>query len=298
VKPTGADLITLPLLVAAAIALGVAYFHRIRTERPPVGVYTLTDIAIMTVAVIAMPIAYLHLPAAVVATVLGLMTVVVLQFALAPVLTGRFPPRLPLLLSIGAAAIDVALNAATPGSALRVAAPLWNNLLLLVLIIGIGNLYAQSGMKARDVAIFTAILAGYDLVATLLLPTMSDLLRKVAELPFAPVFATGPGPHPVTIGLGDVLLLVLWTLVAVKGYGTAAGWLASSTAVTLTATLAAAIGTGLISGAFPVMLIAGPVVTAEYLLLRHRHGPERTTAAYYQTRPMRADVTSLGRELE
>jgi hypothetical protein len=256
VKPTGADLITLPLLVAAAIALGVAYFHRIRTERPPVGVYTLTDIAIMTVAVIAMPIAYLHLPAAVVATVLGLMTVVVLQFALAPVLTGRFPPRLPLLLSIGAAAIDVALNAATPGSALRVAAPLWNNLLLLVLIIGIGNLYAQSGMKARDVAIFTAILAGYDLVATLLLPTMSDLLRKVAELPFAPVFATGPGPHPVTIGLG------------------------------------------LISGAFPVMLIAGPVVTAEYLLLRHRHGPERTTAAYYQTRPMRADVTSLGRELE
>jgi hypothetical protein len=270
----------LPLIVAAAVALGVAYFRRIRVERPPVGVYTLTDIAVMMVAVITMPVAYLHLPAAVVATVLGLMTVLVLQFTLAPVLAARFPRRLSLVLPLGAAAIDAALYAAPPGSAFRAAAPIWNNLLLLVLVVGICNLYAQSGMKARDVAIFTGLLASYDLIATLVLPTMSDLLRKVAELPFAPVFTTRPGPHTVTIGFGDVLLLVLWTLVAVKAYGTAAGCLASSTAVTLATTLTVAIGTGLITRPFPVMLLAGPVIAAEYLLLRRRHGPERTTAAY------------------
>jgi hypothetical protein len=282
-RAAGSDLVTQPLLVAAAVGLGVGYFRRFRVERPPVGVYTLTDIAVMMVAVVVVPVAYLHLPTGVVTAVLGVMTVFALQFTFAPILAGRFPRWVSLLLAAAAAATDLALYAATPGSDLRAAATVWNNLLLLVLVVGVCNLYAQSGMKARDVAIFISFLTGYDVVATLALPTMGDLLRRVAELPFAPVFTTSPGPDAVTIGLGDVLLLVLWTLVAVKGYGAAAGWLASSTAVILAAALAAAIGAGLISGPFPVMLLAGPAIAAEYLLLRRRHGPERTTAAYRGT---------------
>ncbi|HVQ96257.1 MAG TPA: hypothetical protein VMU51_34890 [Mycobacteriales bacterium] len=229
------------------------------------------------VAVITLPLAYIHLPAGVVATVLGLMTILVVQFTLGPILPGR----LPVLAAVGAAVLNVAAFATLPGTDLRAVTTVWNDILLLVLVVGVCNLYAQSGMKARDVAIFAALLTGYDLVATLFLPTMAELLSRIADLPFAPVFTLGSNPDAVVIGLGDVLMLVLWTLVSIKGYGPAAGWLAAGTAVAVAAALAIALGTGLIDGVFPVMVLAGPAIVAEYLLLRRRHGPERTTAMYH-----------------
>lgn len=271
------ELVVVMLLIpAAAVTLGVLYFLRIRVERPPVGVYTLRDIAVMMAVVVVLPVIYLHLPSFVVAAVLCLMTVMVAHFTLAPLL----PRPFPLLLAVVAVAADLVLFFAFDGADFQMAATVWNDVLMLALVIGVCNLYAQSGMKTRDVAVFAAMLAAYDIIATLALPTMAELMRKVVELPFAPVFAAGPGSDSVVIGLGDVIMLLLWTLVSIKGYGSAAGWLAGLTALVVTTALVVGIETGIITGIFPVMMLAGPIMVVEYLVLRRIHGPERTTAAY------------------
>jgi hypothetical protein len=284
-NPPVPDLAAMVLMNTAAVALGVLYFLRYRIERPPVGVYTLHDITAMMVLVVALPVVYLHLPTFVVATLLCLVTILVIQFTLAPMLPGR----LPMVLAVGAAAVDLALFSAFHGGTFRSGATIWNDVLQLLLVIGVCNLYAQNGMKARDVAVFAAVLSGYDLVATVALPTMGEFLARVIDLPFAPVFATAHGADSVVIGLGDVIILLLWTLVSVKGYGPGAGWLAGSTALVLTTVLAAGTGTGLIDGVFPVMVLAGPVIVTEYLILRRLRGSERTMAAYRGTVPRRLD---------
>ncbi|MGS2644196.1 hypothetical protein [Streptosporangium sp. G12] len=270
-----AEIVVIVLIPAAAILLGVLYFLRVRMERPPVGVYTLGDVMIMVTAVLVIPVVYLALPSSAVATVLGLMTVFAIQMTLAPLLPGR----VALLVAFGAAALDLVLFLS--GSS---AATAWNNVLLLILVIGVCNLYVQSGIKARDVAVFALLLAGYDLVATALLPMMGDFLRKVIDLPFAPVFAWWGGPQPVVIGLGDVLMFVLWTLVSFKAFGREAGWSAAGVSLVLAATLVLAMRTGLLTEPFPLMVPAGPLMALQYLIWRRVRGPERTTAAYQASR--------------
>ncbi|WP_433364983.1 hypothetical protein [Streptosporangium sp. CA-115845] len=270
-----AEIVVIVLIPAAAILLGVFYFLRVRMERPPVGLYTLGDVMVMMTAVLVIPVVYLALPSFAVATVLGLMTVFAIQITLAPLLSGR----VALLVAFGAAALDLVLFLLA-----STAATAWNNALLLILVIGVCNLYVQSGIKARDVAVFASLLAGYDLVATTLLPTMGDFLRKVIDLPFAPVFAWSGGSQPVVIGLGDVLMFVLWTLVSFKAFGRAAGWLAAGTSLALAATLVLAMRTGLLTELFPVMVPVGPLMALQYLLWRKMRGPERTMATYQASR--------------
>ncbi len=270
-----AEIVVIVLIPAVAILLGVLYFLRVRMERPPVGVYTLGDVMIMMTAVLVIPVVYLALPSSAVATVLGLMTVFAIQMTLAPLLPGR----VALLVAFGAAALDLVLFLS--GSS---AATAWNNVLLLILVIGVCTLYVQSGIKARDVAVFALLLAGYDLVATTMLPMMGDFLRKVIDLPFAPVFAWWGGPQPVVIGLGDVLMFVLWTLVSFKAFGRDAGLLAAGVSLALAATLVLAMRTGLLTEPFPLMVPAGPLMALQYLFWRRVRGPERTTAAYQASR--------------
>lgn len=261
---------------AVAIALAVLYFRFVEVDRPPVGVYTVRDIVVVMAVVVLLPVLYLALPDAAVATVLGLMTVLAVQFTLAPVLTGR----VALLVAVAAGGLDVALVAAG-------ATPWWNNVLLLVLVVGVTNLYVQSGIKARDVAVFGVLLAGYDVVATTMLPTMGELLAKTVGLPFAPVFADGAR----LIGLGDVLMLTLWTLVALKAFGRAAALLAAFTALALTTALALVLDAGVLTGPFPVMLVAGPLMAAQYLLWRALGRTERTSA--HRDRPTGAPVPTV-----
>jgi hypothetical protein len=51
-----------------------------------------------------------------------------------------------------------------------------NNTVLVLAVMGVTTLWAQSGMKARDVAMLAGALTFYDLVATSLLPLTSDLI--------------------------------------------------------------------------------------------------------------------------
>lgn len=278
----------LVVVPAVAIAVAALYFRHVSVDRPPVGVYTARDIVVVMAVVVLLPVLYLALPDPAVATALGLMTVLAVQFTLAPLLSGR----VALLVAAGAGAVELALAA----GGLDAVAAGWNNLLLLVLVVGVTNLYVQSGIRARDVAVFGLLLAGYDVVATTLLPTMGELLRRTVELPFAPVFTDGT----ILIGLGDVLMLTLWTLVSLKAFGRAAALLATAVALALTTALALALGAGLLPGPFPVMLAAGPLMVAQYLLWRGLGHPERTTADLHGRAPARTAIPTadtVAREL-
>src|SRR5690606_32090986 len=97
--------------------------------------------------------------------------------------------------------------------------------IIVICVIGVTNLWAQSGMKARHVAILGAALAVYDLVATWVLPLMKDLSIRIETLPFAPqlawpINAAGDWLGP---GLGDLVLVAVFPLVMRKAFGREAG---------------------------------------------------------------------------
>ena len=111
---------------------------------------------------------------------------------------------------------------------------------------------------------------------------MSDLITRVADLPFAPVVAwPTAGGQWSGIGLGDLLMAAVFPLVMRKGFGRAAGvWTMASVIAALTIVLALPIQSD-----FPVMVVLGPLMVLHYAYWRYMRGPERTTFAYLQMEP-------------
>jgi hypothetical protein len=152
-----------------------------------------------------------------------------------------------------------------------------------MVVVGVSNMWAQSGMRARDLAILAGALAVYDFIATAQLPLMADLVGRVAELPFSPLVgwpSSTPGMW-AAIGLGDLLLASAFPLVMRKTFGHGAGLVAL---VASLAALAALFALSL-KGLFPVMVVLGPLMVAQYLFWRHNRGRERTTREYLQAEP-------------
>ena len=192
----------------------------------------------------------------------------VCSFTLEPVLHSRFATWLAVIVLLAADLAAALLFQTTNDRFLAV-----NNLVLIVLIVSITNLWAQSGMKARDIALFGGLLAVYDVVATSRLSLTTEMVVRLAGLPFAPLFAWGSGSTACGLGLGDVLLATVFPLVMRKAFGRSAGMLALVLAL-------AAIGTLLalpLPGAFPVMVVLGPLMVLQYLFWHRRCGRERTT---------------------
>jgi hypothetical protein len=156
-----------------------------------------------------------------------------------------------------------------------------NDLLMVLMVVAITNLWAQSGMKARDVTILGGVLAIYDLVATSLLPLMGQTMGRLAGLPLNPLVAWRvEGGGTALIGLGDLLLAAVFPLVLRKAYGWRAGQGALALSLAALATLFALPLTTL----FPVMVVLGPLMIAQYVFWARR-GPERTTHAYLRAEP-------------
>ena len=95
----------------------------------------------------------------------------------------------------------------------------------MLAIVGITNLWAQSGMKARDVALLAGMLAIYDVIVTWQLTQTADLFSRLLGLPFAPIIAwpIGDQGHWLGIGMGDMLLATVFPLVMRKAFGRRAG---------------------------------------------------------------------------
>ena len=256
---------------------GWGYFRRYPMSRPPIGVFNLKDITLMVLFVILLPFLYLLLPLWLPVGLLLLAALNILSFTWEPVLHTRWAIWLAVLLML-AADIGATVIFKTNHDWFLII----NNLVLIVLIVGITNLWAQSGMKARDAALLGMALAVYDGVATSLLPLTSALFVRLAGLPLAPTLSWGTSSTALGIGLGDVLLATVFPLVMRKAFGRAAGVIALVIALL-------AIGAMLVlplKVVFPAMVVLGPLMVLQYLYWRSRRGPERMTRQYLLEEPL------------
>jgi hypothetical protein len=280
------------LLAAVAVLLGMAYFRRYAVTRAPLGVMNLGDVAFMLGAIILIPYLYLSLPGWVVATLLAIGSIGLLQLLFEPALHPSWLSWLVGVLLVGA---DIVLarqagTGATPFVAV-------NNVVLLLTVVAVTNVWAQSGLRARHLAILAGALVFYDLVATSVLPLTNQLVDRLAGLPLTPVLAWPVGEQGWSgIGLGDLLFATAGPLVFRKAFGRTAGWIAIILTLSALALVFAAGVWGLLPGTFPVMVVLGPLLVAQYLAWMRVTGTERTTAQYLdaEPRPFATSTTRVG----
>lgn len=260
------------IYVALLLLLATIYLGRIDLPRPPIGVYLWSDIAVMSVVLIIAPLGYLALPTAAVAGIFGLVLAVALQFTLAPMLGGR-----------RATLCALALCAATLVGWLihqQGLTAVLSDLVLTIAVIGVANLWVQGGMRASHVAGLAGLLSGYDLVATSLTSLMDRFVSHVDGLPFAPMVVLSTTRPPVEIGLGDLLMVVLFPLAATKAFGRRAGQVAAYVAVITMAVIALMIWAGLLPPYSPLLAVLGPLIVAQYVFWRKRGHRERTVGQW------------------
>ncbi|WP_328694740.1 hypothetical protein [Streptomyces sp. NBC_00342] len=277
-------LVGLNVCVAAITAAGAAYFGRVRMPRPPVGRYELPDVAVVSAVVVAAPLVYLELPRAAVAVVFGLVLCAALQFTLAPLFGGGR--------AWVAALGSVAATAGCAFADKTLAVLVLTDVLLAVAVVGVANMWAQSGMRSAHAAWFAGALACYDLVATGLTSVMDRFAVQVMGLPFAPLLAVTRGDPPVALGLGDLLLLVLFPLVALKAFGRAAGLLAAGIGLAVSAAVSVLFALGTLTGAFPLLTALGPLIVLQHVLWVRARGAERTVAEWRSGIPVAADAAA------
>ncbi len=268
---------------ASAMLMSWLYFRHYQINRPPIGTFNLLDVAFMIVAIILVPCLYLVIPVWLMVGLLLLGVVSILYFALEPVVPAR---RLIWLMSIALPGADLAAYFLIGPKAREFFG--LNNLLLVIVTVGLTNLWAQSGMKARDATVLAAVVAVYDFIATWRLPFMTKLMTRLAGLPLSPQIA-----WPVTgqvssytwwigIGLGDVLLTSVFPLLMRKAFGYSAGL----TALIIAMGAMTAMFLIPFERLFPAMVVLGPLMVLQYLAWRCR-GEERTTWQYRQSEAVR-----------
>jgi hypothetical protein len=275
VEPALSTIAVVSAFVMLAVAGAVAYARRVRMDRPPIGVVNLRDIVVISIVVVVLPPLYLRIPSFLIVAVLGLVATGVGYATLTPALG-----RLGGALAVGLVLADIALRQLGAGEAPHPAFLVVNNALMTLLAIGISTLYAQSGIKARDVAVFAVVLLVYDVLATAVFPTMVEFFARVVELPLTPAIMWGSGDGAFGIGLGDLLMLVLWTLVAEKAFGRRAGLLAAATGVGAVLLVFLAFWLDWLNTPVPAMVVLGPLIAIERLVLARRRGGERTSGEY------------------
>lgn len=277
--------------VIAAILASWFYFRRFSLNRPPIGVINLYDIALMIAGIIVTPYLYLWIPLWLVVGLLTLGTLGLLPFGFEPLLH-KFTGRSWLVWLLTLVLIVADMGAAYLWTTSSRPFLLVNNVVMFLSVITITNLWAQSGLKARDVTLLGVALIVYDLIATAYLPLMGDLFQRMMRLPLGTQFAwaldingdingvAGAGAL-VAIGIGDVLLAAVFPLIMRRAFGVWAGRLA------LICSITTLVGLPLLplTTIFPVMIVLGPVMLLQYLAWRYWRGSERTTWRYLQAEP-------------
>jgi len=164
-----------------------------------------------------------------------------------------------------------------------------NDALMTVAIVGATNLWAQGGMRARDVVVIAAAVALYDIVSTSGLPLMGQLISHLVRLPLAPILGwpTDSDGSWLGIALGDMLLATVFPLVMGKAFGSAAGLTALGCDLAGIASLLGLPIVGIlhVEDAFPAMVVLAPLMVLQYVFWIRRNGAERTTWQYLHAEP-------------
>jgi len=261
------DNVVLGVLIMVTVGATLWYGARVRISRPPIGVVTWGDIVVLGVALVVMPLVYLHIPPTIVSAWFGVILFGIVQMVLSPLMGDRFAALASLLLC-GA---DVVVYLVST----RVALAAVNDIVMIVAVVGVASLWAQAGMKPGHGAALAAILAGYDTVFTGLGSTTSDLVHRVQNFPFSPFLSIPWNSATAFYGLGDCIVLAIWPLVVHRAYGRTALW----SAIVLNALVMLSAQwmqfAGFFPDGFPLQSVLGPVIIVQWLFWRTR---SRTTS--------------------
>jgi hypothetical protein len=231
-----------------------------------------------------------------VAVIFALGALGLLQLLVEPVVPRSVRRWLPWVVAVALVAADILLTR-QGGTASRSYMAI-NDSVLLLTVVAVTNVWAQSGLRARDLAILGGALVIYDLVATSLLPLTNELIARLAGLPFTPVLVWPMGHEQwLGIGLGDLLFATAGPLIFRKAFGRTAGAVAILVALGAIGTVFLAGMRGRLPGTFPVMVVLGPLLVIQYLVWMRVTGRERTTAQYLHDEPRAAAWAVVGRSV-
>jgi hypothetical protein len=268
---------------AGTVFLGWYYFRHYALARPPIGVMNLSDVSVLGGAILLVPYLDLLLPQWLAAGFIIVASLSLMYLMLVPVLRVRWVSWV-VTLSLTGANSYAALQQGTSGAPFL----LINNIVQLLALVGLANLWAQSGMKARDATLLAGLIAFYDYIATVQTPLMDTLLTRRSQLQFVPLIAwdLAEGRHGLAVGFGDMLFVTVFPLVLRKAFGQLAGRIAMFVLLGVLTTMLLLLNLGFVKSAIPAMVIFGPLMLLQYGYWRWRRGPERTMAQYLQSEPL------------
>lgn len=272
-EPALSAIVVVMAHVGLILAAGVWYLRRARVDRPPVGVFNGRDVLVVAGALVVLPPLYLSIPLLALGVVFALLSIALLSFSLSPLIGGRagFVAAVVLVL------LDVLLaEVDAEGSVFR----LVNNAALGIVVVGVCNVWVQSGIRALHVAVLACGLAIYDVIATLALPLMQEFVERVESLALTPVLAWGAAERAAGIGLGDLLLVLGWTLVAERAFSRRAGAVAAGLGMGSVGALFLLFWLDLSNRPLPAMVVLGPVIAIHYAVLARATVRQRTTGEY------------------
>ena len=122
---------------------------------------------------------------------------------------------------------------------------------------------------------------------------MSDMIWRLAGIPFAPVIAWGIEPHRLVVGLGDLLLLSVLPLTMRKAFGRSAGVAAVTINLGALGATMAFLQLAYARATVPLMTVLGPLMVLQYAYWRRTRGQERTTRQYLRAEPPKRLRTAM-----
>lgn len=262
---------------------GLAYLRRVRLDRPAIGTFNRRDILVTFGFIIMLPVRYLNLPRWLVLCLLTVTFTAALSIGYRPLLS-----RTQLWVGIG---LLLGLNLYIGRTMLGTVAG-WQlswaetDVIVVLTVIAVTNLWVQGGMRLKHVAWFTFILAAYDALFILIVPLTNHVQQGFLGWPLNPSFGMRYGLYNATVGIGDLLVFGLFTLAAYKAYGKQATKLAFAVVVIFGCVLTSfsPLVFNLVDSrtdlVVPAQTAFGPAAFLLHLWLRHHYGRERTVQEF------------------
>jgi hypothetical protein len=266
---------------AVIVMASVLFLHRAEIRRPPIGRFTRADIVIITCIIVGAPFVYIALPTRLVSLIFGF----VFCIAIETVLASLIRPRIALLITAALAVADLVIALSPSWTGQYSTLVIVNDVIVGAAVVGVCNLWAQSGAQASSIAVLAGVLAIYDPVATWASPLMRDLFVRLTGQPFAAMLSL-TGHVRFRLGLGDILMLALWPAVLAKAYGRGAAWLGAFFGLATLFGIELAFAANWLGSntLIAVMSIYGPLIVGQYLFLRVRCGRERKIVEWRDSR--------------
>jgi hypothetical protein len=281
------------IMVGVTVICGgaLAYFRRVRMDRPAVGTFNARDVVILLIFIGVLPFVYGWLPVPLVTCLLAITFASALYIGYRPLLGSA-----GIWLAIG---LLFGLNIWSSNHTMGTIPgwQLWYTLQSIVVgltAIAVSNLYLQGGMKLRHVAWLALGLAFYDVLFAAYYPLTGSLIARYITHPLTPVLGMRFGEVDYAVGLGDLLVYSLFFVAAYKAYGARAAAIAASVVVVMGGFVTAFIPflfnftNANLDVLVPAQSLFGPVAFVTYLWMKRHYGRERTMAEYLASQDVAA----------